>query len=208
MKLCIVDQNKYLSEQVLTFTLDTNCLVAVDELRPEKSAIDQLIAAHNENRAEVGIVAISASERQKGGGLLENFCLFQDRIKHLGMDGLKLLEPMFYWDISFLDFSLWVDDEMLDLEKKIHEILFPKVEFDWIDYAKARDLDPDSLITEKRWRNAKCDVQAFWSHAFRKRTVFVSSDKNFHASTKKPLLLALAGGRIEYPENAAELLKV
>lgn len=191
---------------MLTFTLDTNCLIAVEESRPEKDAIENLIAAHHARRADVGLVAISASERQRDGAVIENFGTFQERVMRLGLGELELLAPMMYWDVTFWDFSLWSDDDAERLERKIHEILFPGIEFEWIDYAQARGLDPNSQAPEKRWRNAKCDVQAFWSHAFRKRNVFVSSDKNFHAATKKPRLLALAGGRIEYPEGASALV--
>ena len=191
---------------MLTFTLDTNCLIAVEDLRPERGAIERLVAAHRARRADVGLVAISASERQRDGAVIENFSSFQERVTRLGLGELELLAPMMYWDVTFWDFSLWSDDEAERLERKIHEILFPGIEFEWAAYAKTRALDPNSPMSEKRWRNAKCDVQAFWSHAFRKRDVFVSSDKNFHAATKKPMLLALAGGRIEYPEGASALV--
>ena len=47
-----------------TFTLDTNCIIAVDESRPEAAAILELARTHQTGRASVGLVAISASERQ------------------------------------------------------------------------------------------------------------------------------------------------
>lgn len=188
------------------FTLDTNCIIAVDEERPEAAVIRALAAAHNEGLALVGLVAISASERQKDGGTLENFGTFKERLQRLGLERLELLEPMLYMDISFWDFCLWAEEEDEALESKIHGILFPSMPFKWSDFCDDRGVDPNSGTIDRKWLNAKCDVQAFWSHMHHEREVFVTSDQNFHAETKKRELLALAGGRIEYPIGAAALL--
>ena len=56
------------------------------------------------------------------------------------------------------------------------------------------------------WRNAKCDVQAIWSHVNARRDVFVTGDKNFHRSQNKKRLLELGARRIEEPNAAAALL--
>lgn len=192
---------------VTTFTLDTNCIIAVDESRPEGVFIREIAEAHRSFAASVGLVAISASERQKTNGHIENFTEFKERIASLDLDHLDLLEPMMYCDITFWDFCLWCDESMGVLERCIHEILFPKIPFLWVDYCAANGLDPKTNRPDKIWRNAKCDVQVFWSHAYRKRDVFITSDKNFHAASKKPKLLALAGGRIEFPQSAAAILR-
>ncbi len=190
----------------LTFTLDTNCIIAVDESRPEAGSIRKLVQAHKAGLASVGLVAISASERQQEGGHLGNFNEFKERIAGLGLGDLELLEPMSYWDITFWDFSLWCDESMETLERGIHEVLFPGVPFLWADHCTDAGLDPKTTHPNKKWCNAKCDVQAFWSHASRKRDVFVTSDRNFHADSKKATLVAHAGGRIETPDSAAALL--
>lgn len=191
----------------LTFTLDTNCMIAVDEARPEGNAVLELAAAHRNGLASVGVVAISASEQQSGGGHLENFAEFKQRRSSLGLGDLALLEPMMYWDVTFWDFWLLCDDKMEALESEIHQILFPNIQFLWVDYCAKLGLNPEMDKPDKKWRNAKCDVQAFWSHAFRKRDVFVTSDRNFHANEKKRRLLSLAGSRTETPEGAAILLR-
>ena len=191
---------------MLTFTLDTNCIIAVDEARPEADAIKALAASHQRSETAVGVVAISASERQKDGGSLETFDEFRSRLVRLGLAHLELLKPMMYWDITFWDFCLWSDEEMVSLEHSIHEILFPAIPFLWADYCSALGLNAADTKSDKKWRNAKCDVQAFWSHVHRNRKVFVTSDLNFHAEPKKQRLLELAGGRIEFPEEAAMLL--
>lgn len=115
------------------------------------------------------------------GGHLENFNEFKERIARLGLADLELLEPMGYWDITFWDFSIWCDDSMELLERGIHEVLFPSVPFLWAHHCADVGLDPKTSHPNNWWRNAKCDVQAFWSHASRKRDVFVTSDQKFHA---------------------------
>jgi hypothetical protein len=189
-----------------TFTLDTNCIIAVDEGRPEAAFINELVLAHNEGIASVGLVAMSASERQQDGRYIRNIEEFNQRLKRLGLDSLKVLMPMAYSDITFMNNSLSCDYAMHVREKSFHDVLFPSIAFVGSDYCVANGLEPNTAHVDRKWRNAKCDVQAFWTHAHNRRDVFVTSDKNFHTQTKKAALLALAGGRIETPETAVALL--
>lgn len=201
---------------MLSLSLDTNCVIALDEVRhdptshrtAEARAIRALVNAHADRKADVALVAISASERQKDNGHLENFSTFQERLASLGLGHLELLHPMLYFDVTFWDASLWSDEKMQALERSIHEILFPNIPFLWPDYCAANGLDPTAETPDRKWKNAKCDVQAFWSHAWRRRDVFVTSDDNFHKDLKKPQLIALAGGHIETPASAAALVSV
>ena len=190
--------------KVPTFTLDTNCIIAIDDSRPEASFVHELIKAHNQGNASVAIVAISASEKQKTGGYIENFAEFKDRIENLGLGHLNLLAPMFYWDITFFDYCLWCDESMTSLEMGIHKILFPKIPFLWADYCTAHNLSVETDCPDKKWRNAKCDVQAYWSHVHGRRDVFVTTDNNYLKS-KKANLISLSGSRIETPESAVGL---
>ena len=191
----------------LTLTLDTNCLLAVAEDRPEALAIRTLIAAHRSRRANVAVAAISASERQRGGTMLDNFSKFTDRLHILGLEGLPLLLPMCYWDVMYWDACVEATPPQMELEVRIQSILFPTVPCAWPDYCDRYNLDPENSPFDKKWKNAKCDVQAFWCHAVNRRDIFVTNDGNFHRSTKKPSLLALAGGRILHPHEAAALVE-
>ena len=201
---------------MLSFSLDTNCIISLEETRANPAsqraskakAVEALLNAHVAGTAHVAVVAISASERQRDGGRLENFSTFQQRLNTLGLGHLDLLHPMMYFDVTFWDASLWSDDSMQAFERAIHEILFPNDPFLWIDYCATNGLDPSSGTPDTKWKNLKCDVQAFWSHAWRKRDVFVTSDKDFLAESKKRKLMELAGGRIETPESAAILAGV
>lgn len=189
-----------------TFTLDTNCVIAVDDGRPEASAVRTLADAHAAGRARVAVVAISASEKQRDSGYIRNFAEFQQRLGALGLGHLEILMPLWYLDITYLDWCVISGPDLELLEKKIHEVLFPNVEFHWKDYCLARGLDPAKQFLVPGWRNPKCDVLALWSHIFQKRDVFVTSDHNFHTSTKKPRLIALGANRIEYPDTAVSLI--
>lgn len=188
-----------------TFTLDTNCIIAVDEDRAEAAAVRALADAHASGTAHVAIVAISASEKQKDGKHLESFAEFQQRLAALGLGRLELLPPMFYWNVTYWDWCIFSDSEMELQERKIHEILFPNIEYQWSDYYGGRCLS-DDLSLARKWRNAKCDVQALWSHIFHKRKVFVTTDRNFHAESKKSALIALGASQIETPDSAVSLL--
>jgi hypothetical protein len=148
---------------------------------------------------------MSASERQKDGSTIENFLSFKNRLSALQLSHLEILPAMAYWDITFFDHCLFADDKMELLEKTIHEILFPKVEFLRTDFCARRNLDTDAPET-KAWRSAKCDVQVLWSHIHHKRDVFVTSDKNFHLVSKKPALVSLGALQILYPDEAALLV--
>lgn len=201
---------------MLSLSLDTNCVIALDEVRvnpmshrvAEARAVEALVNAHVAGKANVAVIAISASERQKDNGHLENFSMFQERLASIGLAHLELLHPMAYFDVTFWDASLWCDETMQTLERAIHEILFPGIPFLWADYCAANGLDSSSETPDRKWKNAKCDVQAFWSHAWRKRDVFVTSDGNFHAESKKHRLIEIAGGDIETPASAASLMGV
>jgi hypothetical protein len=181
--------------------MDTNCIYDVDEQRPDAAAILRFVDMHVAGTASVAVVAIAASERQKGGKAIENFAAFRERLSKLGLGQLEILKPMGYYDVTFFDESLFCGPEMVALERAIHEILFPDFPF------LSKDLeciarDPDHAKTLKvKWRNRKCDVQTIWSHIHAGRDVFVSSDPNFHKASKKTKLVDLGAKQIVYPRD-------
>ena len=191
-----------------TFTLDTNCLIAVAHNEPAAGAVRALAEAHAAGRADVAVVAMSASEKQQGGHYIRNFAEFSGRLDSLGLGHLNVILPMAYFGISFWDRCLWADDTMTKLEHQIHLALFPTMQFLWQNYCRANGIDPSDNSPNGKWRNCKCDVQAVWSHINRERDVFVTSDRNFHKTDKKRALIALGAGRIEDPRSALLLLPV
>jgi hypothetical protein len=193
------------TEIIRTFTLDTNCIVAVANHEPAAAFIRALADAHANGQANVALVAISASERQRAGQI-ENFAQFRQRLTELNLGHLDILPAMFYLDICFWDNCLWSDDAMEQLERSIHDILFSNVEFEWAKFCETRSLPQNIQSIDANWRNAKCDVQALWAHVHHRRDVFVTSDRNFHSKIKKAALASLGSGEIMYPDVAASFI--
>jgi hypothetical protein len=199
---------------MLSLTLDTNCILALDALKNDPSSprkaeaelVQKIVDAHLRQEARVAVVAISASERQSGKTYLESFSDFEKRLASLNLEQLHVLNPMAYFDITFFDNCLFCDEEMEELERKIHLTLFPAIQFDWQEYCAANGISETPETPDGRWRNAKCDVQAFWSHVWHKQDVFVTSDQNFQTQSKKEQLLLLAGGHIATPSSAVALI--
>lgn len=191
---------------MLKFTLDTNCIIDIDEGGSRAAAIRKLADAHALGTADVAIVAVTASERQPDKSYLTDYRLFQNRIHHLGLGHLGVVYGLFYFDICFFEACLWGDEEDIELEKLIHNTLFPTIPFLWTDFAKERNLTPQSIIEDegKQWRNAWCDRQMFWAHQKSRRDVFVTSDKNYSRRlTKTPQFSA---ARVMSPDEAVALI--
>jgi hypothetical protein len=154
------------------------------------------------NGINVAVSAIGASERQRTGGYAKNFSDFKAKLAAVGFGSLELLPPLGYWDLCFWDYFVWADENDT-LERKIHDVLFPNIEFVWPEYAKARGLPIETQ--DKNWRNAKCDVLSLWCHIKHGGGIFVTSDSNFHSKTKIRQLEALGTGAIAFPNDALRL---
>lgn len=188
----------------IRFTLDTNCIIDVEDARSNAAFVRELVALHGVNGINVAVSSIGASERQRPGGYAKNFSEFQAKLAAIGFNALELLSPLAYWDVCFWDHCVGADENDT-LERQIHDVLFPSIEFAWPNYAKAHGMPLDSL--DKNWRNAKCDVLGLWCHIKHGGGVFVTSDTNFHAETKVAKLQALGAGTIAFPKEALALAK-
>ena len=188
-------------------TIDTNCIIDLEEERDSAQHIRLLMRYHAEGSVQLQVVAIGASERKPDGTYASNFSEFVEKLTAVGLGSVGILKPMGYWGVSFWGQGLWTNDEMVEFERKIHEVLFPEVEFKYEDYCRTRGIetDPNERI-DPRWRNAKCDVLALWSHIHHGGGIFVTSDLNFHKQSKKPALITLGAGSILTPREAARRL--
>ena len=173
-------------------TLDTNCIVDLELVRQPASALKKLIIASSEGIVKLMVSGISASEKSKGGGYSLTFSDFQALLSKVGLDGAEVLMPIGYYGVTYYNFCLYPSDEMLTLERKIHEILFPKLDLE--DTANSH------------WRNAKCDVLGMWCHIYYKGDIFVTGDRNFHKESKKPRLIALGAKEIVKPKELGRRL--
>jgi len=190
---------------VLKLTLDTNCIIDVDEQRDGFEAVLALAAAHTEGRVELALVCSGAHERQKGGGYLESFATFTSRVEALGFPPLPVLPAIMYWDITFWGHGILADEAMKAREKLIFELMFPNVPFSWPRYAEAKGVAPTDTSSKHfhRWRNRLCDVQAFWSHDHARRDIFVTRDIEFGRLGRHP---DFADAHILTPTQVAALI--
>jgi len=189
----------------MKFTLDNNCIIAVEKSEPESASIRALVSAHIGNSAEVAVLGISASERQPGGGYLKSIADFHARLERAGVASLTIYKPTGIYDVTFWDWSVFVTPESAALERRIHDAMFQPSEFDWSAVAGASGEDVQSTTgpAYRKWRNRRCDVQGLLAHITNSGDVFVTSDGHFldNATT----LLELGAGRIATPSAAAAM---
>lgn len=156
----------------MKFTLDTNCLIDLEQGRPRAAAVRELLAMAQAGLAEVAVVAISASERQPTEEFSESFAEFQARLATIGLAEVEILMPLGYLDLTYVEWCLVGDDAMEDEVKSIHSTLFPASPYD-------HPGEDAPLPEQRKWRNRRCDALAIWSHVYHHRDVFVTSDTNF-----------------------------
>lgn len=178
----------------MKFTLDNNCLIALEQGTEDGEHIAALLKRHRWRRISLAVSAIHASENQKNAPPMENFADFQAYVARIGMRGVRVLKPLAYYDLTFWDWSVWSSPGAEALDRDIHRAMFPR---------EATELKPDASAGEQRtWRRHKCDVLSLWSHIYANRDVYVTSDRHFHKPRVAPLLLNLGAGQILRPRDA------
>lgn len=166
---------------LLKLTLDTNCIIALDEGRqPEAACLRSLLHKHDAGKVQLQLIATSASERQSRGPYLDNFSKFCTRLDALGIGHLPLLIPVLILDVSYVDWSMLADDKDLPVFEDIHSTLFPKQPYHLQDALAKAGPNADRVAIEHKWRNRQLDVHALWCHFHYKGDIFVTSDRNFH----------------------------
>ena len=186
------------ANSVLKITLDTQCINDLLERRADASWLDACLRLAREGLVEIGIPAICGSENLPGYVRPETLSLFLERLEKTGLSRSNLLFPIAYPDVTFWDCSIWSDDNLIALERKIHDILFPEDPAEYDASGKAGST-PEKMYG--KWINRKCDVLVAWSHIHYGRDVLLTRDRNFLKRSKLPHLLALGAGRIVTPKD-------
>lgn len=189
----------------MKITFDNNCLISLKKKDGEYNEIKTLVGLHP-NQITLYIPAIAASENQLGHVLYTNFTHFKEFLAEIGCEKCELLNPMGYYDISYWDHAVFVSEKMRSLEHKIHNILFHEIPFPYKEYCERLKIDPKVMGVDRKWRRAKCDVQAIWCHIHYNNDIFVTSDNNFHKLTKKPRLIELGAKEILTPKECVSRL--
>ena len=133
------------TSQIQKFTLDTNCLIDVEDGRPAAIYVKQILRAALDGIADVAMVASSASERQKDNSFLTRFEYFEHRRKVLGFDHVPIIHPLLRWDIGFWDQGLYASATSEARENLIYRILFPNSPIEWPDYAAQQAVQIEDL---------------------------------------------------------------
>lgn len=175
----------------MRYTLDTNCLIALDRGEVNASRLRRVI-----DEEQACVVAIAAAERQRDDVDIDNFGKFALFLRAIGLARAEILLPPLYVGLGYVGHCVVVADA--SLEEEIHRTLFPKCPF------LAADLPLDQDPMRGRWRNNKCDVLTAWCHIHYGCDVLVTADSNFHKPIKKRRLEALGAGAIVHPQELPE----
>src|SRR4029077_1841844 len=132
-------------------TLDTNCLIDLEQGNARGDVVRELVTRHRAGQVELRIPSVMASERLQGGAVVEHFDGFTQRLGQLGVADLPLIQPIAYYGIAFYGQGYWANDEMVALERKIHEVLHPEVAFGYAEYCRVTGVDPDAKPIDKKW---------------------------------------------------------
>lgn len=175
--------------------LDTNCLIDLEENRPDACHVSTLIRAWKKEQVELAVVAVSASENQPTCIASQDFGVFVAKLNNVRLTGVHHLLPLAIWDVFYWDHALWSSAEMAALESKIRGILFPGIS----------TTPPTNINENSVWRNRMCDVLVAWSSIHHHWGCLVTRDKNFH--DHKIELAALGLPEVLYPADAARHIR-
>lgn len=195
---------------MLKLTLDWNCVIEVEEARPQCSDVLDLVALHRGGELEVSLLAASASENTKSRRFPGNAGLFRDRITALGWDDLPLVPMPAVFGLSYFDFCYWVGDgDAFDHDMDaLWRIIAPRVQRKPADHlGDGVNLDDETVQSEglSKWRNTWCDVISAYSHIHEGRDVFVTNNtKDFQRNADA--LAELGMKQICRPMDASNLI--
>src|SRR5262249_5876824 len=112
-------------------TFDMNSLIELERETPATRYLEAITHLHELARVDLQLVAISAAERQPDGIYAMDLYEFKRRVAALGLGRARLLQPAFRWGITFPEWSVWADAAAEQLERAVHGIVFPRIDFTW-----------------------------------------------------------------------------
>lgn len=172
----------------MKITLDTNCLIDLETKGERQLCMEKIISKFK--KSDLAVVAVSASDKNFNGMTIENFSEFKKWLLDLDLKDLRILKSLAYESIAYFDWAIIPTDEMIELDHKIHDILFLGLPY---------EAPPKYLF--RKWRNAKADVLIMWAHIWNKRDFFITRDKNFLKQSKKEKLEQIGAGKILTPDD-------
>jgi hypothetical protein len=183
----------------LNITLDMNCIIGLESEEVATTCLREIVAFHNIKKINIKIPGISAAEKLSNGGKLKSFLDFKKRIDKLSIRKFTILRPFAIWDMTYFDYCIFPDDEMIEFDKKIQKIIFPQ-----IPICLPSDYQENKII---KWKNARCDVVSMWCHIYYSGDIFVTSDRHFLKEKVKNDLQKIGSKNILSPTETLEFIK-
>lgn len=205
-KIAVIFENG-IGGQVLSFSLDWNCILAVENNESAAASVLTLVEAHRNGFAHVALLATSASENLRDKTFPGSYELFDRRVAKLGLADLPVLLTPGVFGLTYWDRSYYVDENTYEPQRDaIWNAIHPSVPLEL-------ELPPDDhqaqqelwAARQQKWRNAWCDVNSIITHIDQQRDVFVTSNtRDFQRNSS--LLSSLGAAKIVVPDEAALLL--
>ncbi|AML52984.1 hypothetical protein [Falsihalocynthiibacter arcticus] len=165
----------------MKLTLDWNCVIEVEEDRPQAAHVIDLINCHRKGQFEVALLAASASENSKSKQFPGNAKFFQNKVSALGWQDLPIVPMPGIIGLSYWDFCYFVGDgEKFESDMDaLWSAIASKVPRDPSEHLPSGTRMTDDAIQSaplSKWRNTWCDVISAYSHIHDSRDVFVTNN--------------------------------
>lgn len=190
----------------MKLTLDWNCVIEVEEGRPQASYVVDLIDSHRKGQFEVALLAASASENSRSRLFPGNAKLFVERVSTLGWQDLPLVPMPCVIGLSYWGYCYYVGDGE-KFERDIDELwqaIAPNIPSKPLEYLPPGTELTDDVIQSvelSKWRNTWCDVISAYSHIQSGRDIFVTQNtRDFQRNLEK--LSKLGMKHISTPEES------
>jgi hypothetical protein len=175
----------------MKLTLDWNCVIEVEENRPQAADVADLISSHRKGQFEVALLAASASENSKSRRFPGNAGIFVERVSALGWQDLPLVRMPGIYGLSYWDFCYYVSDGekfKRDMDSLWHAIA-PNIARNPSEHLPPGMGMTDGAIQSEalaKWRDTWCDVISAYSHIQEGRDIFVTNNtRDFQRNSEK-----------------------
>ena len=186
------------------YTLDNNCLIALDNAvqglckREDEAGwarcCRKLVSEHDAGRVCLRLPGTLATERVRGGAAaVASWPTFEARTVRAGVSHLPVLEQPFVFGFSHWNHMRWMSPAHEALLADIHEAVFP---------GQPLVLAGGASSASGRWRRNTRDSAALWSHAVTDGDIFVTTDGKVIKAYAEGRLQRLVPGKVLSPSDA------
>jgi len=161
-------------------TIDTNVLIDLEEKRIDFKEINKLIELDNKKIINLYFPAAIANEKFVERQAIEDFEVFREYLKKIGIKKPKILALLGYLGFNFFD-EIFLFDENgpeYQLAEKLIKILFPNFQRDYIKFCIEKGYDEKSDAMCPKFRNIFVDSLILWCHIHYKNDILLTRDEN------------------------------